>query len=422
MFSSLATFLFGSSTSATTCSDTNQLATADNSVGNLRQTIDECAIGLSDAANTIEVTSLTPSVTGAVGTASVIVSKRGRNKRNKQTNKRKGENKNPKIGAATPIITKQLAPNDSCDEDIDENEWFIVEKGSENEKGDETLLPGSDSEGDNSTSIEVIKPKPLATSNSLVQQRRVQHINSHSLYGGPRPQKQRNYLQKTRTSNCRVNGLSVSTLSSSRNVGGGCHDLASSADGCVSRSLYVVTSQPETANTAANSGYGTDMKMDESWFVTPPPCFTSIGPINMETSPFENLLIEHPSMSVYHSIRSAEKHMESFLKLNTKDTKGSQKRARQTPEEAPRAVQSRVNTSRLDRQSAAQLKQEFLERQVQKNYNKKERRELCRGAIERSNKIRDFHATKHPQRRSDRQHCKIISGANNNRKSCSSKY
>lgn len=40
--------------------------------------------------------------------------------------------------------------------------------------------------------------------------------------------------------------------------------------------------------------------MDESWFVTPPPCFTSTGPIQMRTSPLENLLIEHPSMSVYH--------------------------------------------------------------------------------------------------------------------------
>lgn len=34
--------------------------------------------------------------------------------------------------------------------------------------------------------------------------------------------------------------------------------------------------------------------MDESWYVTPPPCFTSTGPINVETSPLENLLIEHP--------------------------------------------------------------------------------------------------------------------------------
>lgn len=40
--------------------------------------------------------------------------------------------------------------------------------------------------------------------------------------------------------------------------------------------------------------------MEESWFLTPPPCFTSIAPSGLETSPLENLLIEHPSMSVYH--------------------------------------------------------------------------------------------------------------------------
>lgn len=34
--------------------------------------------------------------------------------------------------------------------------------------------------------------------------------------------------------------------------------------------------------------------MEESWFVTPPSCFTSQGPVHMETSPLENLLIEHP--------------------------------------------------------------------------------------------------------------------------------
>ncbi|RZC40601.1 DOR domain containing protein [Asbolus verrucosus] len=39
--------------------------------------------------------------------------------------------------------------------------------------------------------------------------------------------------------------------------------------------------------------------MEESWFLTPPPCFISTGPVHMETSPLENLLIEHPSMSVY---------------------------------------------------------------------------------------------------------------------------
>lgn len=42
--------------------------------------------------------------------------------------------------------------------------------------------------------------------------------------------------------------------------------------------------------------------MDESWFVTPPQCFTSV-PIHLPENPLENLLIEHTSMSVYCSIR-----------------------------------------------------------------------------------------------------------------------
>lgn len=40
--------------------------------------------------------------------------------------------------------------------------------------------------------------------------------------------------------------------------------------------------------------------MDESWFVTPPPCFTAEG-ATAEAGPLEDLLIEHPSMSVYVS-------------------------------------------------------------------------------------------------------------------------
>ncbi|NXU55195.1 T53I2 protein, partial [Turnix velox] len=41
--------------------------------------------------------------------------------------------------------------------------------------------------------------------------------------------------------------------------------------------------------------------MDESWFVTPPPCFTAEEPSadGVGSSPMEDLLIEHPSMSVY---------------------------------------------------------------------------------------------------------------------------
>lgn len=44
--------------------------------------------------------------------------------------------------------------------------------------------------------------------------------------------------------------------------------------------------------------------LEESWYVTPPACFTQVGPVIVETSPMENLLIEHPSMSVYRATTS----------------------------------------------------------------------------------------------------------------------
>ena len=44
-----------------------------------------------------------------------------------------------------------------------------------------------------------------------------------------------------------------------------------------------------------------DCSCNESWLVTPPPCFTKGGtsPEEIAASPLEDLLIEHPSMSVY---------------------------------------------------------------------------------------------------------------------------
>ncbi|EHB13408.1 Tumor protein p53-inducible nuclear protein 1 [Heterocephalus glaber] len=41
--------------------------------------------------------------------------------------------------------------------------------------------------------------------------------------------------------------------------------------------------------------------MEETWFIAPPPCFTAGGltTIKVERSPMENLLIQHPSTSIY---------------------------------------------------------------------------------------------------------------------------
>ncbi|XP_039311242.1 uncharacterized protein LOC105201253 isoform X1 [Solenopsis invicta] len=39
--------------------------------------------------------------------------------------------------------------------------------------------------------------------------------------------------------------------------------------------------------------------LEEPWYEMPPAVFTQEGPVKVATSPMENLLIEHPSMSVY---------------------------------------------------------------------------------------------------------------------------
>uniref|UniRef100_A0A8C0BJS1 Tumor protein p53 inducible nuclear protein 2 n=1 Tax=Buteo japonicus TaxID=224669 RepID=A0A8C0BJS1_9AVES len=53
--------------------------------------------------------------------------------------------------------------------------------------------------------------------------------------------------------------------------------------------------------TSCASAPGWDPGTAPSWFVTPPPCFTAEGPGpgGVGSSPMEDLLIEHPSMSVY---------------------------------------------------------------------------------------------------------------------------
>lgn len=66
---------------------------------------------------------------------------------------------------------------------------------------------------------------------------------------------------------------------------------------------YAAPPSPEAAPAPAGRPPPAPSLMDESWFVTPPACFTAegpgIGPARLQSSPLEDLLIEHPSMSVY---------------------------------------------------------------------------------------------------------------------------
>ncbi|KAH8324006.1 hypothetical protein KR074_005969 [Drosophila pseudoananassae] len=413
MLSSLASYLFGSPASP------DSISQEANPAQNPDSNAPSSPVRDPSGGDVIEVTSSTPSVAGSSNTnraqaVRTANGKRGKNRRGKryQQQLQQQQRKQP------ATITKLLTPSgETIDEDFDEDEWYIVEK--EDEEDDS--LPRSDSEEELSV-VEVPQPRGANTASSSsaggasgsgpAAARRRQHIQSHSLYSGPRPQQQRNYLQRSRTGSgaAAVRPLSISTLSPPRSVPG----LADSDN--VSQSLYVASPS------GSDQGQGANVLMEESWYVTPPPCFTSIGPINMETSPFENLLIEHPSMSVYRSIRSTQEGTESFVNLDL-GVSAEVPQVEPEPEAEPDArgqamQEQRSHSARCDRHAAAQLKQQTLARQSQKSNNKKQHQQLCRSAMKRANKVRDFQAKANRPRRSEMQHCKLVSGANNNRSKC----
>nr|NP_728992.1 tumor protein p53 inducible nuclear protein, isoform C [Drosophila melanogaster]AAN11602.1 tumor protein p53 inducible nuclear protein, isoform C [Drosophila melanogaster] len=267
-----------------------------------------------------------------------------------------------------------------------------MSKKSNNEEDDS--LPRSDSEEELSV-VEVSQPRggsnnassPMVTvaTGTAFNCRRRQGVNSCSLYSGPRPQQQRNYLQRSRVSR----PLSISTLSPPRSVpalGAGDHDT-------LTQSLYVAS--PSGSDQGQDHGQGANVLMEES------------------------------CMSVYHSIRSTQEGTDSFVNLDLGvSTEVPQQREEPEPEAEPQdqrqalQEQQRAPNARFDSHAAVQLKQQTLARQSQKSKNKKEHQQLCRSAIKRANKVRDFQAKANRPRRSEMQHCKLVSGANNNRSKC----
>ena len=119
----------------------------------------------------------------------------------------------------------------------------------------------------------------------------------------------------------------------------------------------------------------------EAWILTPPPCFTAektSGDVGI--SDLENLLIEHPSMSVYKRSGSegeessdSESSMEDLV---VSDTKRSQVASRQAPHRV-RAVSARAQLmSQVDKVKVAQRMQ-----------TRHTTRQLTKKSIDRSNRV-----------------------------------
>ncbi|XP_023710992.1 tumor protein p53-inducible nuclear protein 1 isoform X2 [Cryptotermes secundus] len=175
------------------------------------------------------------------------------------------------------------------------------------------------------------------------------------------------------------------------------------------------------------------LSFEESWFLTPPPCFTSEGPIHMETSPLENLLIEHPSMSVYQNSSSRFSLPRARHRSGSTGTAPGSPASSLSGDEAdpprPHLVEaeehvtaqrhSRVQATPRQRQTVF-LEQQQHEKQclqirsAQKLRQRRSCQLLKRNHLDRSNKAREINSRNKCQRRSDRM--QRHSGANNNRK------
>jgi tumor protein p53-inducible nuclear protein 1 len=97
--------------------------------------------------------------------------------------------------------------------------------------------------------------------------------------------------------------------------------------------------------------------LEESWYVTPPSCFNASqeDSLSLQTSPLENLLIEHPSMSVYGGPSEAWLAVERSIVEETPENDESDEAAIETRAHTHRRVVRTVD------------KAEELSRRVQKN-------------------------------------------------------
>uniref|UniRef100_T1J298 Gamma-soluble NSF attachment protein n=1 Tax=Strigamia maritima TaxID=126957 RepID=T1J298_STRMM len=189
----------------------------------------------------------------------------------------------------------------------------------------------------------------------------------------------------------------------------------------------VVSPPPETVpSTPPTPSSLTHMEPEGSWYVTPPPCFTAVGHVSDTTpvlSPMENLLIEHPSMSVYQSSQTDSQDdvldappLVAPASIKNKPPSGNVKAGAakkvQIIQDAPQEMTLRERSQVLLIQV---LKQEqMMSESFGRCPNIETIKNLCRNRLARNNKIREFASAGRHKSRKDRM--RSPSGANNNRK------
>ncbi|XP_013780102.1 tumor protein p53-inducible nuclear protein 1-like [Limulus polyphemus] len=216
-----------------------------------------------------------------------------------------------------------------------------------------------------------------------------------------------------------------------------CKHLCPKVSGSASLSVQL-PERVELATTLPDSPVS-PTQMDGSWYITPPPCFTARGLVRVETSPLENLLIEHPSMSVYGSdylrvLSSVNKEVYTSRKTDAeKDETSSliiqEDESQQSVASDTRIINRRTNKCvdrfhrrirRRQQTSAVTMTMDILEfienvKPAQRARKRHEQKQLQKSYLDRQNQICHMQASvKHPPRKDHLMH---HSRVNNKRKS-----
>ena len=151
---------------------------------------------------------------------------------------------------------------------------------------------------------------------------------------------------------------------------------------------------------------------DDDWTIVDPESRGN-SPQRLENNPMENLLIEHPSMSVYEqrgrpNSRGTESSGESDTDMDTVTTQPSRSQA------LSRQAAGSNRSVRLAAGLSAAVAMK-ANKSAQVAHKRKEARKVSRAQLERTNKVQKFNSMgKVPRRK--QQMCRLNSGRNNDRK------
>ncbi|ELU06190.1 hypothetical protein CAPTEDRAFT_227336 [Capitella teleta] len=139
----------------------------------------------------------------------------------------------------------------------------------------------------------------------------------------------------------------------------------------------------------------------ESWLVTPPSCFTAAG--SARSDPLENLLIEHPSMSVYSLGQRGGRGRSAGEESEESDVEEEAVRSQRVQASRPHPLA--INTAIASRK--------VTQRSMQKAVKKHEQQRLARNVMQRNNRVQKHNNSCRRPRRSERM--MQPSGRSNNR-------